>query len=189
MECRISELEVSGEMESAMKMNNYAYGADALYSSRQLLQATIRGDEEAVACEDPACDENMSILCDNDENSLVCVLSITYYYASNDYVIHRELNSGKGFADLVLIPRKNVDSLAIIIELKYDKAIGTAIEQIKRRQYPAKVMQYTDNLLLVGITSGIPKNTDAVLRGVECAESIRYFSIFSDSGRIVAENC
>ena len=27
-----------------------------------------------------------------------------------------------------------------------------AIAQIKRRQYPAKVAQYTDNLLLVGIT-------------------------------------
>lgn len=27
----------------------------------------------------------------------------------------------------------------------------TAIEQIKRRQYPAKVAEYADNLLLVGI--------------------------------------
>ena len=40
----------------------------------------------------------------------------------------------------------------IVFELKYDKAVDTAIEQIKRRQYPAKVAQYTDNLLLVGIT-------------------------------------
>jgi hypothetical protein len=63
---------------------------------------------------------------------LACVLSIAYYYASNDYIIHRELATGKGFADLVLIPRKNVDSPAIIIELKYDKAVDTAIEQIKR---------------------------------------------------------
>ncbi|MBR1513381.1 MAG: hypothetical protein IJ622_03715 [Bacteroidales bacterium] len=36
--------------------------------------------------------------------------------------------------------------------LKYDKAIDTAIYQIKRRQYPAKVAQYADNLLLVGVT-------------------------------------
>ena len=69
-----------------------------------------------------------------------------------DYIIHRELATGKGFADLVLIPRKNVESPAIVIELKFDKAVDTAIEQIKRRQYPAKVAQYADNLLLVGIS-------------------------------------
>ena len=40
----------------------------------------------------------------------------------------------------------------ILIELKYDKAVDTAIEQIKRRQYPVKVAHYTDDLLLVGIT-------------------------------------
>jgi len=123
------------------------------FQNEQLLQATLRGDEEAVARGvDAAHDENTSILSYNDENSLACVLSIAYYYASNNYIIHRELATGKGFADLVLIPRKNVDSPAIIIELKYDKAVDTAIEQIKRRQYPAKVSQYADNLLLVGIT-------------------------------------
>lgn len=152
-ECRIPNLEVSGEMESAVKMNNWAHVADALRGSRQLLQATLRGDAEAVSRGvDAAHDEHTSILSYNDENSLACVLSLAYYYASNDYIIHRELATGKGFADLVLIPRKNVDSPAIVIELKYDKAVDTAIEQIKRRQYPAKVAQYTGNLLLVGIT-------------------------------------
>ena len=96
-------------------------------------------------------DENTSILSYNDENSLACVLSIAYYYAHNDYIMHRELATGKGFADLVLIPRKQVNSPAIIIELKYNKDVDTAISQIKRKEYPAKVAQYTDNLLLVGI--------------------------------------
>ena len=59
--------------------------------------------------------------------------------------------SGKGFADLVLIPRKNVDSPAIVLELKYNKEVDSAIDQILRKQYPAKVAQYADNLLLVGI--------------------------------------
>ena len=73
-------------------------------------------------------DDNTSILSYNNENSLACVLSIAYYYAKNDYVMHRErlrvgeqrsgmLASGKGFADIVLIPRKNTDSPAIILEL------------------------------------------------------------------------
>ncbi len=158
--CRIPNLEVSNEIESAVKMRNWDHVAEALRDSRELLQATLRGDETAVAQGvDAAHDEHTSILSYNDENSLACVLSLAYYYASNDYIIHRELATGKGFADLVLIPRKNVDSPAIIIELKYDKAVDTAIEQIHRKQYPAKVAQYlnlstesTSHLLLVGIT-------------------------------------
>ena len=152
-ECYIPNREVAGEMVNAVKMNNWKYVADAIEKSKQLLQATLRCDEEAVARGvDAAHDENTSILSYNDENSLACVLSIAYYYASNDYIIHREYATGKGFADLVLMPRKNVDKPAIVIELKYDKAVDTAIEQIKRKQYPAKVAQYADNLLLVGIT-------------------------------------
>ena len=79
------------------------------------------------------------------------MLSIAYYYARNDYVIHRELPSGKGFADLVLIPRKNVDSPAIVLELKYNRDADSAISQIKRKQYPAKVAPHANDLLLVGI--------------------------------------
>ena len=152
-ECYIPNKEVGGEMVNAVKMNNWSHVANAIEKSKQLLRTTIEGNAEAVARGvDVAHDENTSILSYNDENSLACVLSLAYYYASNDYIIHREFASGKGFADLVLIPRKNVDRPAIVIELKYDKAVDTAIEQIKQRQYPAKVAQYTDNLLLVGIT-------------------------------------
>ena len=96
-------------------------------------------------------DENTSILSYNDENSLACVISLAYYYAKNDYIVHREYASGKGFADLVLIPRKNVESPAIVVELKCDKDADTAISQIKRKQYPDKVAPYCDNILLVGI--------------------------------------
>jgi len=85
------------------------------------------------------------------ENSLACVLSIAYYYAKNDYVMHRELTTGKGFADIVLIPRKNVDSPAIVLELKVNKDADTAISQILRKNYPVKVREYSDRLLLVGI--------------------------------------
>ena len=152
-ECYIPNKEVAGEMVNAVEASNWMPVVKALEASVRLLQATLRGDEEAVARGvDAAHDENTSILSYNDENSLACVLSIAYYYAANDYVIHRELATGKGFADLVLIPRKNVDKPAIVIELKYDKAVDTAIDQIKHRHYPDKVAQYSDKLLLVGIT-------------------------------------
>ena len=151
-ECYIPNLEVAGEMVNAVEANNWAGVVTALQDSEKLLQATLDGDEEAVArAIDAAHDENTSILSYNNENSLACVLSIAYYYARNDYVMHRELASGKGFADIVLLPRKNVESPAIVVELKFKQDVDAAIDQIKRRQYPAKVAQYTDNLLLVGI--------------------------------------
>jgi len=65
--------------------------------------------------------------------------------------MHRELASGKGFADIVLIPRKHVDSPAIILELKVNKDADAAIDQIRRKQYPDKVADYVERLLLVGI--------------------------------------
>ena len=151
-ECYIPNREVAGEMVNAVKATNWRHLADALDASKQLLQDTIDGDEEAVARGvDAAHDENTSILSYNNENSLACVLSIAYYYARNDYVMHRELSTGKGFADIVLIPRKNVDSPAIVLELKFSQDADAAIDQIKRKQYPAKVSEHTANLLLVGI--------------------------------------
>ncbi len=151
-ECYIPNREVAGEMVNAVKANNWQPVVDAIQQSKQLLRATLDGDCEAVARGvDAAHDEHTSILSYNNENSLACVLSIAYFYARNDYIIHRELASGKGFADLVLVPRKNVDSPAIILELKYNKDADSAIDQILRKQYPAKVAQYADNLLLVGI--------------------------------------
>ena len=151
-ECRIPNREVAGELVQAVRAINWKNVFDTIQQSKQLLRATLDGDAEAVARGiDVAQDEETSILSYNNENSIACVLSIAYYYAKNDYIIHRELASGRGFADLVFIPRKNVDSPALVVELKYDKDADSAISQIKRKKYPAKVAQYTGDLLLVGV--------------------------------------
>lgn len=69
----------------------------------------------------------------------------------NDYTFHRELPSGKGFADLVLMPRKHCDKPAILLELKKDASADAAIEQIHRKEYKSKVADYDGNVILVGI--------------------------------------
>jgi hypothetical protein len=151
-QCYIPNLEVAGEMQNAVEDTKWTNVVETLQQSEQLLQATLNGDAEAVVQGvEAAHDDNTSILSYNNENSMASVLSIAYYYAKNDYVFHRELASGKGFADLVLLPRKNVTSPALVLELKYDKDADTAITQIKRKKYPAKVAQHTGELLLVGI--------------------------------------
>ena len=151
-ECYVPNLEVLGELSNAVEDSGWENVVKMLQQSVRLLEATLHGEEEIVArALDAAHDENTSILSYNDENSLACVISIAYYYARNDYIIHREMASGKGIADLVFIPRKNVDSPALVVELKNNKSAIAAIDQIKQKHYPDKIAQYTDNLLLVGI--------------------------------------
>ena len=64
----------------------------------------------------------------------------------------RELPTGKGFADICLIPRKiHMDKPAVIIELKWDKSASGAIAQIKEKKYIEALSEYQGNLLLAGI--------------------------------------
>ena len=79
------------------------------------------------------------------------MLSIAYIWAKNEYVIHREYATGKGYADLVMIPRRKVSKSAIVVELKCNHSTDTAISQIKRKNYPEKLAEYTGDILLVGI--------------------------------------
>ena len=95
--------------------------------------------------------ENTSILTYNDENSLSCVISLAYYNAMNEYTKIRELPTGKGFADIVYLPKKHSDKPAMIVELKYDKSAEGAIAQIKEKEYVESLKEYQGNLLLVGI--------------------------------------
>ena len=151
-QCYIPNKEVADEMERAVKACNWQHLNKALNASKQLLQSTLEMDEEAVAAGvDLAHDDNTSILSYNNENSLVCVLSIAYFYAKNNYITHRELPTGKGFADLVMIPRHNVTDPALVLELKCNKSASAAIDQILAKNYPAKIADYTGDILLVGI--------------------------------------
>ena len=151
--CYLPNREVAGEMANAVKNTAWTVVARALRQSEKLLTATLRGDAETVArLVEAAHDSEASILKYNDENTLSCVISIAYYYAHGDYIFHRELPTGRGYADLVLMPRKNVDKPAIVIELKNNEKPSCAIAQIKERHYTDKVAEYTGDILLVGIS-------------------------------------
>jgi len=152
-ECFIPNKEVRDELVNVVADSSWEQLANTLKSSKSLLDATLRRDEESVARGiDLAHDANTSILAYNDENSLSCVMTMAYIYAQNKYILHRELPTGKGYADLVFIPRRGITSPALLIELKYDLNADTAIDQIKRREYPSKVKEYVNNILLVGIS-------------------------------------
>ena len=151
-ECYIPNKEVADEFLNAVEDTSWTRLVDAITASQNLLAATLSGNEQVVAkAIDLAHDEHTSILAYNDENSLACVLTIAYIWAKNEYIIHREYATGKGYADLVMIPRRNVSKPALVIELKFNQSTDTAIQQIKQKNYPAKIAEYTGDILLVGI--------------------------------------
>ena len=153
-ECYVPNYEVSEELANAVEETGWTTIVNALQQSERLLEATLRGDEQTVArLVEAAHTENTSIIRYNNENSMACVLAIAYYYAHGDYIFHREFQSGRGFADLVLIPRKNVQKPAIIVELKYGHSPEEAIAQIKERRYQDKVAEYTGG---TGPAQGLP---------------------------------
>ena len=62
--------------------------------------------------------------------------------------------TGKGFADVVYLPLPEYlsDIPALVIELKWDKDVSTAMDQIRDRQYPESIKDYTGDIILVGIS-------------------------------------
>ncbi len=108
---RIPNGEVQQEFINSIEDGGWEFLVSSIKESEQLLKATLAEDSETVAkMIERSHAENASILKYNDENALVCVISIAYYSARTKYIMHRELATGKGFADIVSIPRKNVDS-------------------------------------------------------------------------------
>lgn len=65
----------------------------------------------------------------------------------------REFPAGKGFADLVFLPKPNHVSLPVLLlELKRDKGADTAIRQIKEKAYPKAFEAYAGKVLLVDVS-------------------------------------
>ncbi|MGN0483769.1 MAG: AAA family ATPase [Lachnospiraceae bacterium] len=148
----IPNMEIRGEFCNAIEGEKWNDVIKALEKSDRLLEATWNQDTDTVATIlDEAHSEHTSILTYNDENSLSCVIALAYFNAQKEYTQLREFPSGKGFADIVYLPKKYSEKPALVIELKYDKSAKGALAQIKEKRYPEKLKEYHGNLLLVGI--------------------------------------
>jgi len=149
---RIPNAEVRSEFKNAVKDLDWI-AVEALQNSESLLRSLWQKDEKSVASGvEEVHTKNAAIFKYNDENALSCILNLALFSAQNYYTIVREFPTGKGFADLVFIPRlKHLDKPALIVELKWDKSAVGAIAQIKERNYPESLVDYQGNLLLVGI--------------------------------------
>ena len=121
-------------------------------SSRRLLESLWSLEGEAVATGIEKAHEEVSILQYNDENALSCTINLAFYFAREYYTIVREMPAGKGFADVCMIPRKrHLDKPAVVIELKWDKSVSGALDQIREKNYGDALEEYQGKILLVGI--------------------------------------
>ncbi|HAV00018.1 MAG TPA: AAA family ATPase, partial [Lachnospiraceae bacterium] len=150
--CRIPNMEISREWANAVAtMSDYEATDEIIKSSKELLAATLKGDEEAVA---KALDEShihvTSNRSYNNEDALQSAIYLAYIYAQNKYTVVKEMTAGKGFADVVFIPFVP-DLPAMIVELKHNKSAESALDQIKDKKYFDSLKDYKGGLLFVGV--------------------------------------
>ena len=150
--CRIPNREIWKEWEFAIAVvDEYEETDRIVKASKELLSATIEGDEQSVS---RALDEShihvTSNRSYNNEDALQSAIYLAYLYAINKYTIIREATSGKGFADVVYLPLKPSDP-ALVIELKRNGCAESAIDQVKQKKYFDSLSHYKGNLIFVGI--------------------------------------
>lgn len=149
----IPNQEIAIEYYNAITNTDWDIVARALKRSEKLLQAVLAKDAEAVAKGIEEAHMETSHIQYNDENALSYTLSLAFYSARQRYKVFRELPTGKGYADLVFLPRPLHANLpALLLELKWDKNAKAAIQQIKDRRYGKALEDYTGKILAVGVS-------------------------------------
>ena len=147
--------ETRRELLHSVRDNHWPQYESALKLSEQVVVATENKDTETVAnLLAKVHEDKVPVLEYNSESALRYVVLMAYLAAEKDYLAPlNEFQTGKGFADIVYLPKKvsKNGKPALIIELKKDASAKVALEQIKERDYVSRVKEYTENILLIGI--------------------------------------
>ena len=123
-----------------------------IQESDQLILDTIHGNENAVAAQiEKVHLESTNPLNANNENSLRAVIQLAYFAYKDYYLKMEELPTGRGYADIVYLPRQGEYVPALVVELKWNKSADAAIAQIMDRRYPEVLHDYGGDILLVGV--------------------------------------
>ncbi len=149
----IPNQEVRAELLQVVKTGNRPELVRLIKDSDTLLEATLAMDEKYVAeALDTFHSQYTTPRFYNNEQALRALVRYAYIGATGSFVPMEELPTGKGFADVAFIPVQPSGKPVILVELKYADTADTAIQQIKDRRYPEKLVPFTDHLLLVGIS-------------------------------------
>lgn len=146
--------EVRREFIRAVREGNRPELAKAVKMSNKLLDATLRLDANMVAqILETVHETEITPQNYNNEQALRYVIITAYLSAMNDYLRFEELASGKGYSDILFLPRKASSKPALLIELKWNKSADKAFSQIIDKNYThiTKKFDYKGELLLIGI--------------------------------------
>ena len=150
---RIPNEEIRLEFARAIRDDKRPDTMQRIRDSEQLFLDTIHMNEEAVATQiEKVHMQETSPLHAHNEQTLRAVLQLAYFSYKDNYLKLEELPAGKGYADIVYLPKKKSSMPALVIELKWNNSAQTAIQQIKNRNYPAALKGYGGDILLVGIS-------------------------------------
>ena len=147
----IPNREIHDVFETSTSSPEWSSTMRALRNSQKLLEAVWAGDEETVAGLLEAAHDQTGNRTYNSEAALSYAVQLAFYKAQDEYTLFPEVDTGRGYADLIYIPKRPVHP-ALLVELKYKKDADTALEQILRQKYPSRLEHYKGNLILVGIS-------------------------------------
>lgn len=148
----IPNKEILDEFKTSTKGGEWIDTFKSFDVSLRLLEATWNCDEVMVADLVEDAHNRASNRTYNDEAALSYGIQLAYYAAQKYYTTIQELDTGKGYADLVYLPApKYSDKPALLIELKYGKSSGVAMDQIRKQKYLDRFDHYTGNTLVIGI--------------------------------------
>lgn len=145
--------EVRGEFRNFLVNDDVGeHWSRLIHRSNKILDDTIAGnaDEVANALEEIRAEQYAPQYYSN-EQSLRAIIKYAYLSAVGKYVKLEEVPSGKGIADVIFIPASSSKLPAMVIELKWNKTAGGAIEQIKAKEYEAVLKPFIGCMILCGI--------------------------------------
>ena len=147
----IPNKEIHDVFETSTQAPEWSSTMRALRNSQRLLEAVWAGDEETVAELLEEAHDRSGNRTYNSEAALSYAVQLAFYKAQDEYTLLPEVDTGRGYADLIYIPKRPVHP-AILVELKYRHDADTAIEQIQRQKYPSRLEHYKGNLILVSVS-------------------------------------
>lgn len=148
----IPNREILDEFKTSTKGREWVSTFKAFETSLELLEATWNADEEKVAELVEDAHNQAGNKTYNDEAALSYGIQLAYYAARKYYTTILELDTGKGYADVVYLPAPQyAEKPALLIELKYGHNTELAMDQIRRQKYLDRLEHYKGNTLVIGI--------------------------------------
>ena len=148
--------EIRTALSSIVKSQPWFNSIPIIERSQSLFEAitTLDANKTAEIITEIHNSPNVSLLTYNREESMVfCLISGLMWCTERDYECYRELQSGKGSADLIYVPKRNINLPILLIEFKYGQSADEAMNQIKEKEYFRRYIDgdYPNDILLIGI--------------------------------------